>query len=350
MHTAFSNQTDVSVVVPVYNEVENVGQLHRRLVDALSRQNRTFEIVVVDDGSTDGSTERLRALAEVDPRLRLIILRRNFGQTAAMYAGIQHAHGNTIVTIDGDLQNEPDDIPSMLDKLDEGFDLVHGRRLRRQDGWLLRKLPSKIANWIIAKVTRFPVRDLGCTLKAFRREIAQELELYGEMHRFIPILAHSRGARCVEIPTRHHAREFGQTKYGIDRTVRVVLDLITVKYMLKYFSSPMKLFGGFGLMCGGLSGLAMLATCLMKWLAAVDMTGNPLLLLACVTAIASLQFFSLGLLGEVNARIYFANQNKEPYAVRELVNFSSQVSDVGDIRKARLGRFLFGVHLGFSLR
>ncbi len=317
-----SNPTLVSIVVPVFNERENIEQLHRRLTRAMMNQQRPYEILVVDDGSTDGSTGQLTKLAATDGRLKVLVLRRNFGQTAAMFAGIQHAKGQHIVTIDGDLQNEPDDIPMMLDKLDEGFDLVHGRRIKRQDGWLLRKFPSLIANWVIAKVTGFPVRDLGCTLKAFRREIAQEIELYGEMHRFIPILAHERGARCVEVPTRHHARRFGQTKYGLDRTIRVVLDLITVKYMLKYSASPMKLFGGVGLTCLAVSVIAILATCVMKLLGSVDMTGNPLLLLAGVTVIASLQFFSLGLLGEVNARIYYANQEKKSYAVRHLINFS----------------------------
>ncbi len=321
---------DFSVVVPIYNEVENILRLHRRLVEALSAQHRSFEILLVDDGSNDGSTGKLRKLALVDRRVRVLILRRNFGQTAAMFAGIQHARGKLIVTIDGDLQNDPQDIPMMLEKLDQGFDLVHGMRINRQDGWLWRKLPSKIANWLIAKVTGFPVRDLGCTLKAFRSEIAKELELYGEMHRFIPILAHGRGAQCVEVPTRHHPRQFGTTKYGIDRTIRVLLDLITVKYMLKYFASPMKLFGGFGLLSGLAASLAVCGAIAMKWIAAIDMTGNPLLLLACVSAIASLQFFSLGLLGEVNARIYYASQNKESYAIREEIgaNFEPQSSQI----------------------
>ncbi len=328
------NPPQVSIVVPLYNEIDNVVPLHRRLTAAMCGDQRSYEIVAVDDGSMDGTTQELLQLSKRDAALKLVLLRRNFGQTAAMFAGIQHARGKYIVTIDGDLQNEPDDIPVMLKKLDQGYDLVHGWRVHRQDGWLLRKLPSKIANWIIAKVTKFPVRDLGCTLKAFRCDIARELELYGEMHRFIPILAHWRGARCLEIPTRHHPRRFGQTKYGIDRTVRVVLDLITVKYMLKYFASPMKLFGGLGMICGLMSLIAFAVTGGMKWFGSVDMTGNPLLLLACVTAVASLQFFSLGLLGEVNARIYYANQDKKSYAVRELVTFQPANGDDGISRRA----------------
>jgi hypothetical protein len=226
--------------------------------------------------------------------------------------------------MDGDLQNDPADIPPMVRKLDEGYDLVHGWRKDRQDPWLNRRLPSLIANWIIAKTTRFPIHDLGCTLKAARREIARELELYGEMHRFIPILAHQRGARCVEMATRHHPRRFGRTKYGLSRTLRVILDLITVKYVLDYFASPMKLFGLMGFGCTALGGLAGLATIAMKWFHGVDMTGNPLLLLTIFSLMVGVQFFSLGLLGEVSARIYYGSQPKQNYAVRELINFDGE--------------------------
>jgi glycosyltransferase involved in cell wall biosynthesis len=238
-----------------------------------------------------------------------------------MQAGLQMASGDVVVTMDGDLQNDPDDIGMLLAKIDEGYDLVHGWRKRRQDAFLNRRLPSMIANWIISKTTKFPIHDLGCTLKAIRREIAQDLELYGEMHRFIPILAHWRGARCLEVVTNHHPRRFGKTKYGIGRTLRVVLDLITVKYMLDYFASPMKLFGMVGLGCVGLSFLSGLATVVMKLAGGVDMTGNPLLLLVVFAALAGIQFLSLGLLGEVNARIYFGSQSKQHFTVRETINF-----------------------------
>jgi len=218
------------------------------------------------------------------------------------------------------LQNDPLDILTLVHKLDEGYDLVHGWRKLRQDTLLTRKLPSKIANWLISRLTRFPIHDLGCTLKAIRRDIAVELELYGEMHRFIPILAHSRGARCVEVVTRHHPRRFGQTKYGLSRTLRVVLDLITVKYMLDYFASPMKLFGRFGLACFAVASLAGLGSGAMKIAAGTDMTGNPLTLLAVLGTIAAIQFFSLGLLGEVAARIYYGQERRHNYAIRELIN------------------------------
>jgi glycosyltransferase involved in cell wall biosynthesis len=310
----------VSVVVPICNELENIPLLYQQLAAVLPSLARPWEIVFVDDGSTDGSSQRLKDLATRDARVKVVCFRRNYGQTAAMQAGIQHSAGEVIVTLDGDLQNDPLDIPTLIHKLDEGYDLVHGWRKQRQDTLLTRKLPSRIANWLISRVTRFPIHDLGCTLKAIRREIAVELELYGEMHRFIPILAHQRGARCVEVVTRHHPRRFGQTKYGLSRTVRVVLDLITVKYMLDYFSSPMKLFGRFGLACLAVALLAGLSTAGMKLVAGTDMTGNPLMLLSVLGTIAAIQFFSLGLLGEVNARIYYGSQTRQNYAIRELIN------------------------------
>jgi len=310
----------VSVVVPICNELENIPLLYQQLAAVLPSLAQPWEIVFVDDGSADGSSERLKELAGRDARVKVIRFRRNYGQTAAMQAGIQHSSGKVIVTLDGDLQNDPLDIPVLVKKLDEGFDLVHGWRKQRHDTLLTRKIPSRIANWLISRVTGFPIHDLGCTLKAIRREIAVELELYGEMHRFIPILAHQRGARCIEVVTRHHPRRFGQTKYGLSRTVRVLLDLITVKYMLDYFASPMKLFGRFGLACLAVALLAGLATAAMKLAAGTDMTGNPLMLLSVLGTIAAIQFFSLGLLGEVNARIYYGSQPRQNYAIRELIN------------------------------
>jgi len=316
------------------NEQENIELLHQQLIDVLTKTGESFELVFVDDGSTDASRERLRNLARVDSRVKLVFFRRNYGQTAAMQAGIQHATGDILVTMDADLQNDPADIPMMVDCIQQGYDLVHGWRKNRQDAWLSRKLPSRIANWLIARATRFPIHDLGCTLKAIRREIAQELELYGEMHRFIPILAYQRGARCKEIVTRHHARRFGTSKYGISRTFRVILDLITVKYLLDYFASPMKLFGILGLASTALGAIAGGATILMKSLGGVDMTGNPLLLLSVFSEMAALQFFSLGLLGEVSARIYYAAQPRQNYAVRELINFDTECPEVNLHREA----------------
>ena len=315
---------EISVVVPIYNERDNIELLYRQLDDVLPSLDRDYEILFIDDGSSDGSDRKLASLAAVDSRVKVIRFRRNYGQTAAMQAGFQLARGDVVVTLDGDLQNDPADIPMMVAKIDQGYDLVHGWRKDRKDRWLNRKLPSIVANRIISRVTKFPIHDLGCTLKAIRREIAQDLELYGEMHRFIPILAHQRGARCVEVPVRHHPRRFGTTKYGIGRTSRVVLDLMTVKYILDYFASPMKLFGTIGLACGCASIGSLLATGLMKWFGAIDMTGNPLLLLTALSAMVAVQFFSLGLLGEVNARIYFGSREQQHYRIRRTINLEQE--------------------------
>ncbi len=324
----------VSVVIPIFNERENIRRTYDALMNVLPSIDRSFEIIFVNDGSTDGSTQELNALAETDRNVKLIEFRGNFGQTAAMNAGIQAANGDAIILMDGDLQNDPTDIPMMLQKLDEGFDLVHGWRKNRKDAFLNRRLPSVIANWIISKSTGFPVHDLGCTLKAVRREIAQEIQLYGEMHRFIPILAHWRGARCVEVITKHHARQFGESKYGLSRVMRVILDLITVKYMVQYLVSPMKLFGGLGLFCGAIGAAAGIATIGMKMFHQTDMTGNPLLLLTVFSAMAGMQLLILGMLGELCARIYYETQQKQPYAIRGTTNFEGHPSELSTQRRA----------------
>lgn len=311
----------VSVVIPIYNEVENIPLLYDAVTPVMQKLGRPYELILVNDGSTDGSTLALETLAAQDGRVKIIEFRRNYGQTAAMQAGIQAATMDVIVFLDGDLQNDPADVPMMLDKIDEGFDLVHGWRKNRQDTFVNRKLPSLIANWIISKTTDFPVHDLGCTLKAVRTEIAQELQLYGEMHRFIPILAYWRGAKCAEVVTNHRARQFGTSKYGISRTTRVILDLLTVKYFIQYVVSPMKLFGMIGLLCFALSGLSGGLTVWMKLANRVDMTGNPLLLLTCLSAMLGVQFLFMGMLGELCSRIYFQVRAMPNYAVRKTLNF-----------------------------
>ena len=313
----------VSVVVPVYNEEENVPLMYEALDRVLSQLDCNYEMIFVDDGSTDGSLAELNLLAEQDHAVKIVQFRGNFGQSAAMGAGIQYATQDVIITMDGDLQNDPTDIPMMLEKIEEGYDLVHGWRKNRQDTYINRKLPSKCANWLISKVTGFPVRDLGCTLKAIRSEVAKEIELYGEMHRFIPILASWRGAKCVEVVTNHHPRRFGVSKYGIGRVFRVLLDLITVKFLIRFMISPMRLFGTAGLGCASVSGLSGLATIVMKLLSQIDMTGNPLFTLAVFSGMVSVQFFVLGMLGEMGARIYFSNDVRPPFAVRRTVNFES---------------------------
>lgn len=320
----------VSVVVPIYNEQENVEPLYAALNDILPTLDRDYEIILVDDGSSDDSLAGLLALTERDSAVKVVELRGNFGQSAAMLAGIQQSSGDVIITMDGDLQNDPADIPDLLAKIDEGFDLVHGWRKDRQDALVSRKIPSRIANRLISRVTQFPVNDLGCTLKAVRREVAQELELYGEMHRFIPILASWRGARCAEIVTRHHPRRFGTSKYGLSRVTRVILDLITVKFLIQFLVSPMRLFGVLGAV-SCLVGLASgVATIVMKLANQVDMTGNPLLLLAVLGTIVGVQFFGLGMLGELGSRIYFAVRHKQPFAIRRLVNFEQPAVAVAE--------------------
>lgn len=319
----------VSVVVPINNEAGNIERLHAELTAAMTALGKPYEIILVDDGSTDGSTRDLEAVAAADRHAKLIIFRRNYGQTAAMKAGIDSASMDVVVTIDGDLQNDPADIGPMIAKLEEGYDLVHGWRVHRQDAMLSRKLPSRIANWMISRATRFPIHDLGCTLKAMRRDLLSEVELYGDMHRFIPILLYQRGARCFEIETHHRPRVAGATKYGIGRTLIVLLDLLTVKYLLDYAAHPMRIFGGLGLISSALSFLSLFAVIGMKVFDGVDMTGNPFLMLSVMAGLAGLQLFSLGLIGEILARIHFATGQTTPYAVRRWVNFVGDASVSG---------------------
>lgn len=320
----------ISVVIPIYNEHENVCHQYDALTKVLSRLDRPYEIIFVNDGSSDETAAELTCLVDADSHVKVIEFRNNFGQTAAMSAGIQAATCDVIITMDGDLQNDPTDIPMMLEKIDEGYDLVHGWRKERKDKFLTRRLPSILANRLISKVTNFPVRDLGCTLKAIRREVAQELSLYGEMHRFIPILAHWRGAKCTEVVTKHHPRKFGTSKYGLSRTIRVVLDLITVKYLIRYLVSPMKLFGAVGLACGVVGGLSLLATIGMKLYGQVDMTGNPLLIMSVFSVMLGVQFFGMGMLGELGARIYYQERKLQPYAIRHKSNFDVTESTESD--------------------
>lgn len=311
----------VSIVIPIYNEIENLQILHAEIREVMDGLPNDYEVLYVDDGSTDGSQQRLQQMAHDDPLVRVVQFRRNYGQTAAMQAGMESATGDVIVTMDGDLQNDPRDIPQMLDRIRVGYDLVHGWRKDRQDAWLSRKLPSKLANRLISWSTGQKINDLGCTLKAIRREIADELELYGQMHRFIPILAAERGARCFEIVTHHRARQHGKSKYGITRTLQVLLDLCTVRYMQDYFSNPMKLFGRFAAGCIFLGSVCLMAVAGMKLLQQIDMTGNPLLLLGIFFWLASIQLISLGLLGEVSARIYYSRNGNRPFAVAYKTGF-----------------------------
>jgi glycosyltransferase involved in cell wall biosynthesis len=312
--------TQLSVVIPIKDERDNLAPLHDRLRQALDPTALTYEVVFVDDGSIDGSYAVLEGLAGRDRRVKVVRLRRNFGQTPALQAGIHFSSGEILVTMDGDLQNDPADIPMLLAKLNEGYDGVLGLRAKRQDHFLIRKLPSWIANWIIRKVTDVPIKDMGCTLRALRRDLADALPLYGEMHRYIPVLAQQHGARLAQIPVRHHPRTAGKTKYNLTRTVRVVLDLITIKFLYSYMTRPMHVMGLAGLVSMGLGFLSLLLTLFMKWRSGLWMTGNPFLLLSVMLELVGVQFISMGLIGELLTRTYFESQGKSAYTVRGTLN------------------------------
>jgi hypothetical protein len=311
----------VSVVVPVKDERDNVCPLFERVRDALDAARRgPWELVFVDDGSADGTFAELERMAAADDRVKVVRLRRNFGQSAATQAGLDAARGDVIVTIDGDLQNDPADIPLMLAKLDEGYDAVLGQRARRRDKLLLRKLPSLAANWLIRKVLGVPFKDFGCAQRAVRREVFEGMVLYGEMHRFITALILQQGARVTQIPVRHHPRTAGQSKYNLTRTVRVMLDLMTVKFQGSFQTRPMHLFGAVGLLCMIAGSVSVAASAVMKYTTGPGMTQNPLFLLGAVAGLIGVQFLSLGLVGEVLTRVYYESQGKRPYAVRERRN------------------------------
>lgn len=310
---------DLSIVVPIYNEVESIPRLLDAISTCLNEHALSYEIICVDDGSRDGSDALLKTEAQQRTDLKAVILRRNYGQTPAMAAGFGQARGNVIVTIDGDLQNDPADIPVLVEKLSEGYDLVSGWRKNRQDASLTRVLPSKIANWLIGRVTGVKLHDYGCSLKAYRSELVADMNLYGELHRFLPALAFIEGARITEIPVRHHARQFGKSKYGLDRTFRVVMDLLTVSFMRKFLTRPMHVFGLFGLV-SLLSGTAIgLYLAILKLGFGEDIGQRPLLILAVVLFLAGLNLFSFGLLAEISMRTYHESQGRPIYRIREIV-------------------------------
>ncbi len=315
-----SNPLALSVVIPIYNEVASIPHLVDAVATSLSTNQLSYEIVCVDDGSQDGSTELLLELARSRPDLKAVILRRNYGQTAAMSAGFKHAQGRVIVMIDGDLQNDPADIPALLAKMEEGYDLVSGWRKERQDAALTRLLPSKIANWLIGKVTGVKLHDYGCSLKAYRSELVADMHLYGELHRFLPALAYIEGARITEIPVRHHARRYGQSKYGLGRTFRVIMDLVTVFFMKKFLTRPMHVFGLFGLLSFGVGLFLGLYLTVLKLGFGQQIGDRPLLILAVVLLLAGVQLFSFGLLAEVLMRTYHESQGRPIYRVREVID------------------------------
>ena len=309
----------VSVVVPVKEERDNIRPLFERVRDAL-KGGPSWELVYVDDGSVDDTFTQIELLTINDPRVKAVRLRKCFGQSAATQAGFDAARGDVIVTMDGDLQNDPADIPAMLAKLTEGNDAVLGLRANRKDGFVLRKLPSWCANWLIRKVLHIPFKDFGCALRAVKREFVQDLSLYGEMHRFITALLLQQGAKVVQVPVRHHPRAAGKSKYNLSRTVRVMLDLMTVKFLGSFQTRPMHLFGLVGLGSVAFGGLSLLISLIMKYTTGPGMTANPFFLLGVMMVLMGVQFLTLGLIGEVTARTYFESQGKAPYAVRDRRN------------------------------
>jgi glycosyltransferase involved in cell wall biosynthesis len=309
---------ELSIVIPVHNESPNIKPLYEELTQTLGQYGRAYELLIVDDGSTDDSFEQLAALQATDPRLRVIRFRRNFGQTAAFAAGIAHARGRLIVTSDGDLQNDPHDIPAMVAHIDQGNDIVCGWRKDRKDTFITRRVPSIIANKLISWATGVPLHDYGCSLKVFRSEVIKPLRLYGEMHRFLPAIASQIGVTIAEMEVNHRARRAGVTKYGLSRTIRVVLDLATVKFLLNYSTRPLQIFGLIGLMAGGLGAL------ITGWLAYVRLflhqgiADRPLLLLGVMLIFIGVQLVTFGLLAEVMVRTYYESQDKTTYVIREV--------------------------------
>lgn len=318
----------VSVVAPIYNELENIEPLCRALHEAMSPTRLPYELILVDDGSTDESWEKAVGMAQQIPHLRLIRLRRNFGQTAAMSAGFDHARGIYIVTLDADLQNDPRDIPRLLEKAMQGCDVVSGWRKERKDPWLTRRMPSMIANWLISKITGVRLHDYGCTLKVYHREVLSNIRLYGEMHRFIPALASWVGGRIEEVEVSHYPRRFGQSKYGLSRTVRVILDLVTVKFLLRYSTGPIQMFGKIGALFFA-PGLLMFALMIGGNLLyritgqpniADDLVKRPFWIMSAFMFIFfGTQFVSMGLLAEMQIRTYHESQNKPTYVIKETV-------------------------------
>jgi len=309
----------LSLVVPIYNEVENLTLLYERVREVLDPMGWTYELILVDDGSTDGSDRALTDLHAKDQRVKVIRFRRNFGQTAALAAGFQYAHGDIVVSLDGDMQNDPGDIPQLVAKLNEGYDLVNGWRVDRQDPFLHRRLPSQIANRMIGLTTQVKIHDYGCTLKAFRRDIVKNLKLYGEMHRFIPALVGDLGAKITEMPVTHHPRKRGTSKYGLARTLWVLLDLLTVKFLSSYATRPSHLFGLVGLLSFLLGSAITVVLGIERIFFGMRLSERPLLWLGILLVVVGVQFISTGLLGEMLARTYHESQEKPVYFIKEIL-------------------------------
>ena len=310
---------DISVLIPVYNEEGNVTPIYAETKEVLEKTGKNYEIVFINDGSRDATRKELEGLKENDPSLKIVELNRNFGQTPAIMAGLDNSSGEVVITMDGDLQNDPQDIPHLLEKLDSGFDVVSGWRKKRKDSFLTRVLPSRIANSIISSVLKVKLHDFGCTLKAYRRSALKDIRLYGEMHRFIPAIADWNGAKITEIEVSHRKRKCGKSKYSLARTASVLLDLFLVVFLSEYRTKPIRFFGGISIYSFIFGTLTFLAVLYMKIARGTDMTGNPLLILCVLFYLVGIQLIALGFLSEINIRTYYESQDKKTYHIKEVI-------------------------------
>ncbi len=311
---------DISIVIPVYNEEKSIPYLYESLNNVLPNLGKKYEVILIDDGSTDRTFEELLKVHEKNNNYKIIKFRRNFGQTPAMSAGFDYAKGEIIITLDADLQNDPSDIPLLLEKIYEGYDVVSGWRINRQDKAVSRKFPSKVANWLIAKLTKVNIHDYGCTLKAYKKDVIKNIELYGEMHRYIPAVASWMGVKVAEVPVHHHSRKFGKSKYGISRTIRVILDIITIKYLLSYSQRPIQIFGLVGLFTAFIGFILTAYLIIMRIFFRVPLSDRPLFILSIFMIFVGIQLITMGILAELIMRTYHEASGKPTYAIREIID------------------------------
>ncbi|MBS3819238.1 glycosyltransferase family 2 protein [bacterium] len=319
-----STQYELSLVIPVFNEAENLSELFEEILNSCSQLGKTYEILFVDDGSWDQSFSILKKIQKNHSQVKIISLRKNFGQTAAISAGFDHAKGDVIITLDGDLQNDPQDFIHLIRKIEEGYDVVSGWRKKRKDKFFTRKLPSLIANRLISFITRVKLHDFGCTLKAFRKEVVENINLYGELHRFIPAIASHMGVSIAEVPVNHRPRRRGKSKYSLLRFFNVILDLLTVKFMLSYSTRPLQIFGAFGIVSGGLGFFLGVYLSYQRLILKIGISDRPLLLLAILLMVIGIQFITLGLLAEIMVRSYHESVEKKIYFIREIIDSDSE--------------------------
>ncbi len=321
-----TKKLDLSLVIPVFNESQSLPRLYQEMIESCSKLNKTFEIIFVDDGSWDDSFIVLKKIQKKDTRVKIIRLRKNFGQTAALAAGFDYSNGEIIITLDADLQNDPEDFGILIDKIEEGFDIVSGWRHKRKDKLLTRRLPSAIANWLISAFTRLRLHDYGCTLKAFRKDIIKNINLYGELHRFIPAIASHMGVSVAEVKVHHRSRQHGKSKYGIIRFIKVILDLLTVKFLLSYSTRPLQIFGLIGLITGVVGSILLLYLGYVRIILRIGIGDRPLVLLAILLVVIGIQFITLGLMAEIMVRTYHESAHKSIYYIHEIIDSESDKS------------------------